>query len=509
MSASVARAYPDAEAPREEAREGAIRVGRNFVYRIASQCVSALINVAAMVLLGRALGAEGYGEYTFYYALVPLVSNLAGAGIGLVVSRDIARDPERAPRLIGDAILARLILAGLVVAGAFAIAPRLVGSQQTLLVLVVAIAAVLDFGQDVSIWVLRAHERLDLEARLLLLSQVIWLGLIAGAVFLHEGLTVLLAAAAVAFAIRTAAGAWIVHRSFHRARFEPDFGRLVRLVREGLPFALALFGVVLYGRIGLLTLKSLATTLDVSYFQVAYLLSQPFTFIATGLAMAMFPVMARRIDEPLRLHGSLRRALKCQFLMGLPLTLGLILLAEPLIHLLFQDADFAEAAIALRILALGITVSFLNHAARYALAALDRQRDSLIAAGIGIVVNATMCALLVPRFGYVGACIAFRAAQVGIWVVSQRALARHVHPAQVARDAFRPLLAGAIAAVWIVALDKAPAILVGAAAVATYALLLWRTHALTPGELKVLTRVVRSFTPGRAVGPRPVERVAP
>ena len=492
------------------AAEGAVRVGRNFVYRIGSQAGSAVINVAAMVLLGRSLGAEGYGNYSFWYALIPLISNLAGAGIGIVVTREVARDPENAPRLIGDAILVRLALGALVLLGVGLVSPALYGPGHVVLMMVVTAAALLDFSQDVSIWVLRGHERLDLEARLLLLSQVVWFAIIAAAVLTGAGLTTLIAAATVAFAVRAAAGAWLVHRRFHHAEFAPDPRRLLRLVREGLPFGLALFGVVLYGRIGLLTLKSLGTAVDVSYFQVAYLLSQPFTFVATALAMAMFPSIARRAHGPaLELRGSLRRALKCQFLMGLPLTLALVLLADPLIHLLFHGNGFDHAAAALRLMSLGITVIFLNHAARYTLAALDRQRDYLAAVGFGIAVNASLCVVLVPRLGFPGACLAFLGAEATIWILSLRALAPHVSATDVARDALRPLAAAGLAALWMLGLDAMSPYLVAALAAATYLLVLWWTHALTEGELRVLRRVVHSFIAPRGAASATAGRMAP
>jgi O-antigen/teichoic acid export membrane protein len=366
------------------------------------------------------------------------------------------------------------------------------GPYETLLVLIVTGAAMLDFSQDVSIWVLRAHERLDLEARLLLISQVIWVAIIGAGVLLHAGLPVLLAAATVAFAVRALAGAWIVHRSFDRPQYDFDRRRLLALLIEGTPFGLALFGVVLYGRIGLLTLKSLGSAVDVSYYQVAYLLSQPFTFVATALAIAMFPGLARRAGRSEELRGSLRRALKYQFLMGLPLTLALVLLADPLIALLFAGHGFAQAAAALRLMSLGITVIFLNHAARYSLAALDQQRGYLVAVGVGIAVNAVLCAVLVPRLGYPGACIAFLGAEVSILVVCMRALARHVNAAEIARDAFRPLAAAILAAAWMLA--PLPPLAIALAAVVTYLATLWWTHALTDGELRVLRGVFRSFT---------------
>ncbi len=492
-------------APRLQTTEeprGALLVGRNFMYRIVSQAASAVINVGAMILLGRALGPEGYGQYAYFYALIPLVSNLSTAGIGIIVTREIARDPQAGPRLMGDAILLRTILGALVVLVAAVLTPTLFGPGETLLLLIVIAASLLDFGQDVSIWVLRAHERLDLEARLLLVSQLAWFALVAGAIVLDAGLPALLGAAVVAFALRFAVGAWIVRRQYPAPILGLDFRRLRALLREGLPFGLALFAVVLYGRIGLLMLKGMATSVDVSCFHVAYLLSQPFTFAAAALSMAMFPSLARRAQQAVPdLNGSLRRAFKWQFLMALPLTLGLAVLADPLIALFFDGHGFESAAAALRIMSFGLTLVFLNHSARYVLAAVDRQRTYLIAVLAGLAVNTAMCAALIPQFGFVGACLAFLGAEAVIWLVCLHALGAYVRAGEIARDAFRPLAAVSIAALWIFAgRALSPFLLAGAAAV-TYGLVLWWTRALSATEIRVLRGVVQSFLGPRRMSP--------
>ena len=67
-------------------------IGRSFSFRLAAQVLSALINVAGMAVLGNALAAQGYGDYAFYYALVPLIAALSDLGIGAIVTREIARD---------------------------------------------------------------------------------------------------------------------------------------------------------------------------------------------------------------------------------------------------------------------------------------------------------------------------------------------------------------------------------------------------------------------------------
>ena len=58
-----------------------------------------------------------------------------------------------------------------------------------------------------------------------------------------------------------------------------------------------MFVVVLYGRAGVLMLKAMATSSDVAFFNVGYMLSQPLGFVSTALSMAAFPVWARRAQR--------------------------------------------------------------------------------------------------------------------------------------------------------------------------------------------------------------------
>src|SRR5258705_3070571 len=94
--------------------EGALRIGRNVSFRLASQAASALINVAGMILLRNALGARGYGEYAFYYALIQLLAAISDAGVATLVTPEIARPPAHGrPILSGALLLQRSIAAAI------------------------------------------------------------------------------------------------------------------------------------------------------------------------------------------------------------------------------------------------------------------------------------------------------------------------------------------------------------------------------------------------------------
>jgi O-antigen/teichoic acid export membrane protein len=475
-------------------------IGRSFSFRLASQVLSALINVVAMVVLGNYLAAEGYGEYAFYYALVPLIATLSDLGVGVIITREVARDRAMGPRLLGDALMIKAAAGAALLALVAVSAPLTLSPGVALLVVLVTATAIVDFSQDVGMWTFRAHDRQDLEALLLLTSQLVWLSAILLGAWLGAPLPVLLASATLAFTIRLALGAWLVRRAVYRPRFEVDWARLRGLIVEGLPFGFAMFLVVLYGRAGVLLLKGLATDADVGYFNVGYMLSQPLGFISSAFNISAFPTLSRAAQHgPDAVRPTLQRAVKFQFLIAFPLTVGLFLLAERLIPLLFHGGGFRESAIALKLISLGLALIFLNLMSRYVLAALNEQRAYLRAIITGLVVNVGASAALIPSLGFVGACVGLLVGELTVLLGCQWTLRRYLPLADLPRAAGRPLLAALGMGGVVVLLRPLSVFALPFLGAVVYAALLLLVRALTRDELDILRRVYVSFRlPGSA-----------
>jgi O-antigen/teichoic acid export membrane protein len=475
-------------------------VGRSFSFRLGSQCLSALINVAGMVVLGNYLAAEGYGEYAFYYALVPLIASLSDLGVGVIITREVARDKGMGARYLGDALMIKAVTGAAMLAVVLVTAPLVLAPAAALLVCLVAATAIIDYSQDVGMWTFRAHDRQDLEALLLMVSQGIWLTGILLCAWLKAPLPLVLASATLAFAIRLAVGAWLVSRRVYRPRFAPDWARLRSLIAEGLPFGFAMFLVVLYGRAGVLLLKGLASDADVGYFNVGYMLSQPLGFISSAFNISAFPSLARAAQRGAdAVRPTLRRAVKFQFLIAFPLTVGLVLLAERLIPLLFHSGSFRQSAIALKVIGLGLTLIFLNLMSRYVLAALNEQRAYLRAIITGLVVNVGTSAALIPSIGFMGACVGLLAGELAVLFGCQWTLRRYLAFGDLLREAGRPLVAALGMGVVVFLLRPLNVFLLPVLGAIVYATLLLLVRALTADELDILRRVYVSFRlPGSA-----------
>ena len=469
-------------------------VGRGFSFRLGAQALSALINVAGMVLLGGYLAAEGYGQYAFYYALVPLIASLSDLGVGVIITREVARDRALGPRFLGDAIIIKGAVAVALLAIVGLGAPLALDPTAALLVALVTATGLIDISQDIGVWIFRAHDRQDLEGLVLLVSQVVWLAGIGACAALRLPVAFALGAATLAFLLRIAVAALALARTLYAPVFAPDGRRLRSLIAEGLPFGLAMFTVVLYGRIGVLLLKGLATDADVAYFNIGYMLSQPLGFVSSALSVSVFPSLARRAQlGPEGVAPVLRRTFKYQLIMALPLAAGLALLAPRVIPFLFRGGDFHPAGVALRILSLGLPLIFLNLTSRYVLAALDAQRPYLQAIALGLVVNLALCAALARPLGAVGACVGLLGGELAVFLACQRTLGRFVSVGALLAEAARPALAAAVMALVVFWIRSASLLIVPVVGAAVYVAMLLALRVFGRDELRILRGVYVSF----------------
>lgn len=475
-------------------------VGRSFSFRMASQVVSALINVAAMVLLVNHLSAEGYGQYAFYYALIPLIACLSDLGTSVIFTREVAQNREAGPRALGDALIIKGAVSGTLLVVAVATAAFLLPPQQAILVSLVTATALIDIGQDAGISILRGHDRQDLEALLLTVSQVAWFGGIALFIKLGAPLPFLLGAATIGFLLRFAIGMLFVTRLLYRPVFVLNWQRLKGIAMAGLPFGLAMFTVVLYGRIGILLLKGFSSDADVAYFNMGYMLSQPLGFIGSGLAISAFPSLARLVPQgPRRVGAALRRLIKFQLLAALPLSVGLFLLAEPVLRLLFHVDGVRQAGMALKVISLGLALIFLNLMCRYVLAALDEQRSYLRAMVLGLLVNVVLSAALIHWMGFTGACLGLIAGELTVLAICMQGLRDYVHPLDFLRELWRPFLAAAGMGAVVFLFRGANLIVVTLVGAAAYAALVLLLRVLTGDEVRALRGLYISMRlPGSA-----------
>ncbi|HWQ14207.1 MAG TPA: oligosaccharide flippase family protein [Roseiflexaceae bacterium] len=391
---------------REEAGNTARRVLKNSAVPFAARLgVRALDLVFAVILLGT-LPPGAIGLYTFAALLVvQYFGTVAEFGLGVLLTREAARDTTAAPRLFGAALALRWLLS----AAAFPAAAALIGAY-ALLARLGAGEAIAPLGQQV-IWVLlltlipgaysgavtalyNAAERMEVPALVELVTAVLSLLARVGALLLGLGILGL-AWAAVAVSTLTA----LIYLMLQLRHFFPpalawDRALIRQLAPQALPLMLNnLLGAVFF-RFDTLIIKAFGAGQGdrlVAQYNVAYQILGVALIVPPIITFAVFPLLARRAaGERAALAEAQRRTLQALLLLAFPLAAGLAVLAPDLVRL-FTRRNAAEylplAADVLAILAWFLPLSFVNGLLQYVLIAVGRQAAITRAFALGAAFN--------------------------------------------------------------------------------------------------------------------------
>jgi putative peptidoglycan lipid II flippase len=169
----------------------------------------------------------------------------------------------------------------------------------------------------------------------------------------------------------------------------------------------------------------------------------PLGVFGIAVATAIFPLLSRHADDPRQFLATLRRGLRLSFFIGLPATVGLILVRSNLTYAMyggagsaFTDAGTARAAAVLMGYAPGVWAYSLNHVATRAFyASGDTKTPMRIALGM-VAVNLLLNCTLIWPLGEAGLAWSTSVSATLQLVLLTRASRRLTHERAVDRETF-------------------------------------------------------------------------
>ena len=265
-------------------------------------------------------------------------------------------------------------------------------------------------------------------------------------------------------------------------------GAARRLWREllagGLPFALTGICVLVYFRIDAVMLEHMKGERSVGIYGAATNLLFSAMLISQALVTSVFPVIARAdsLRDPAT-RDVLRRALTLSLAASLPLALGTAAVAAPLMRTLYGER-YAGGATTLALLFATLPLLFVTSLFGTCLGARGRQRAVLAVAAANAVLNIALNLWLIPRWDYDGAALATlvtEALGLALYLVFLR---RDLGGAFHGPGLLKVLGVNAALGVLLLALRGQPWLVIIAAAVVLYALLLHLGGLVTPADLR-------------------------
>jgi len=206
------------------------------------------------------------------------------------------------------------------------------------------------------------------------------------------------------------------HRFAFRLVHVDDY--IVRLLRNLWP-VLVLFALINLNELVRIHLLSMRPN-DLATFRYAYyLFLLPHVLVAENLVLFLFPLMAAEINagDLDRLRHSIRSGVKLLLFFILPASAGLIVLAQPIVRLLyerraFQAEDTLATALPLVILALGMWAFSLHVLFARILDALQAYWRRVAVESFFVALSVGLAWWWISRYGYNGAAWAITAPTV-------------------------------------------------------------------------------------------------
>jgi O-antigen/teichoic acid export membrane protein len=449
------------------------RFVENYFFALSADAIQRLSGALIVVWVSRQLGVDEAGIYFLAVSFATLFGRLSYWGLDQLLTRDVARAPDRANQFMVNFVVVRALLAGLMMATLYAVVILLGYAPHTSrVILLLGLTILPDSLINICQSVFMAHERMGYLAVSSLLNGVV--RIVAGVLALVGGfglegvaLGLLLASiSTLTFLL------YLIRARLFRPVWNIDLPFSRRQLAAGFPFLLIGVFFILESQLDVILLSRLRDEYQVGLYGAASTVVSALILIPTAFQTAVFPVMSRLYaTAPAALERLYDQSLKYLLLAGLPIAVGVTVLASDIVTLAF-GRQFAPGASVLQILVWALFLIFLNVPNARLLVVTDQQRIIAVFLLTSLTINVVLNLLLIPRWGAAGSATARVISTSVLFVVIAQFVYRHVYRFNPLPFLPRPALAATAMLVGLFILREQPAfVLIPAGALIYFAVL--------------------------------------
>lgn len=480
------------------------RVFRNSTLPLAIQLVVRAIDFAFFWFFYRWLAeAKGsIGDYELAALLVTLyLGTISEWGLGVLLTREVARDRGAIRNSFGTALLLRIGLSVLALPAAFLVVSgshllqgwgfvdNAVSHQGAVLVGVLALTLVPGaIGSSVTA-VFLAAERPVIPALANLLNNAVSAGLRLGLLFGWGVLGVAWGAVAATL-LNMVVFLWLLRRHFGWPGWNWDSGLARMMLGAAFPLMLNSLLVSVFFRFDMFIVNSYWGPAAVADYGAAYKIAPIALIVPPVIVNALFPRFSRQaVDDRSGLLRGYRLTIRVLLLGTLPLVAAVSVFAPEIIRAIPGEEYVARGAPALAILIWFVPLSYINGITQYVLIAINRQGAITGAFALTAFWNLVINFALIPFWGIQAAALTTVLSEIILYLPFGRILRSELGPAALWSLLWQPILATVLAGAIFWNLRAYPLIAL-AIGLSGYLLCLWALRAFTPEDRLLVRRLL-------------------
>jgi PST family polysaccharide transporter len=357
--------------------------------------------------VARYLGPSQYGELSYVVAYVAFFQVISQLGLDEIAIRDMARDKQKSPAIIGTIFGLRLI-AGVIcwICAIGAIVILRPGDYNTLiLTAIIAGGIIFQAADTIDLWFqsqIQSKRTVVSKAMSYFMTSILKVVLIIA----KAGLIFFAVVGLVEIALSFAALMYSYKKFSAPEKLFWDRCLVRQLLMESWPYMLSGLAIIIYMRIDQIMLREIMGTAELGYFSAAITLSSIWYFIPVMISQSVGPSIAKkRSNDSDGYDRSINNLFSLMWWIMLPLSIVIALISSPVITTLYGKA-YSESAVVLSVHVFANIPVGLGVMQGLWIVNENKNTLSLTKTAAGAISNVLLNLLLIPRYGAVGAATA-------------------------------------------------------------------------------------------------------
>ena len=382
-------------------------IAKNTFWLSFSQLSRKVIKFAVIIYAARVLGVEGYGVFSYAIGLAGFLAIFSDIGTNGLLVRDFSAEGKILQRNLSTFLYIKLVLISISVLLILFVAPIFTNIPEAIpLISIIAILMAFDGLKDFTIAIVRATERMELEAGIDILTNIATLTFSVLALLTLKSSMSLAIAFTIGSGIGLAFSVFLLREHFGYIWKYFDKGLAKKILINAWPFALmGLLGTIMTST-DIVMLGWLKDAKAVGLYSAAIKPVQAIYLISGILAIATLPKISRFTKgDKSRARNILERSISSLFLIGIPLTAGGIMLGEKIITTIY-GIEYLNSSLIFQILLITILAVFPMNMIANLILAYNKQKKFISPLAIAAIGNVILNIVMIPIYGIIGAAIA-------------------------------------------------------------------------------------------------------
>jgi len=383
------------------------RIAKNTTVLLVSQVIGMFFSFFTVMFAARYLGTEGYGIISFATAFAGMLHIFADLGLYSYTVREVSRDLNLTKKFVGMIIPIKCILSVFYFI-ITAVIINILGYEQNVInvVYIITFSYVLYSFLQMLYSVFQSYEKMEYMS----ICNVINSGLLlVGIIYaINQNFTVFGFACIyiITNTITLSIAFLITIRLFVKIKIKINIKEWIGIIKISLPFAIVRMANTIYFYIDSVMLSYVYGQSAVGLYNAAYGIVFSLNFVPLLYGQSIYPMLSRlfktsKKEQELLVQFSFR----LMTIFAIPLGIGITLLSDKIILLIFGD-EFFESIFILQILIWAIVFKFINSVFLRFLYASDKEIITTKIILVGVIVNIVMNIFLIPSYSYFGAAFA-------------------------------------------------------------------------------------------------------